>query len=416
MNPYLLFILAALAGAYALERIAEALDLRRLSPDVPEEFRGAYDPERYRRSQEYLRARTRFSIAADTLTTAFTVAFILLGGFGFVDRLARGFESGPIGTGLLFFGVLGLGNEFLGLPLSVYHTFVIEARFGFNKTTPRTFVLDLLKGWALAALLGGALGSILLKLFGEAGPGAWLWCWGAATAFSLGVAFLAPVLLLPLFNRFTPLPEGELRSALEALARREGFRLSGVFTMDGSRRSTKGNAFFTGFGRTRRIALYDTLVSKHPGEEIAAILAHEIGHCRKRHVPIGMAISVLLSGFMLFLLSRFLNNRELFDAFQVADLSVHASLTFFGFLYAPLGLILSLPRLALSRRFEREADEFAARACGSGVALAAALRRLSADNLSNLTPHPFGVFLHHGHPPVLERIRFLQGLPCGESS
>lgn len=406
MNPYLIFVLAVLLVGYAVERIASVLNARHASPQVPPEFEGLYDPERYRRSQQYLRANTRFGTLVDTVSNAVVVGFILLGGFELVDSFARSPGWAPIPTGLVFAAALALGADLLGLPFSIWRTFVIEQRFGFNRTGKKTFLLDHLKGWVLGGVLGGVLGALVLWLFEAAGEWAWVWCWGVLTVVGAFIAFISPVVIMPLFNKFQPLSEGELRAAIEALACQEDFAKRGIFTCDASRRSSKSNAFFTGFGKTRRIVLYDTLIQKHPTEEIVAILAHEIGHYRKKHIPKQLLASFLTAGLTLYLLSLFVNHRGLFDAFGMTHLSIYGSLVFFGFLYSPITTVLGLFGHRLSRRFEREADDFAARAAGAGPFIAA-LKRLAIENLSNLTPHPFYIFLHYSHPPVLARIRRL---------
>jgi STE24 endopeptidase len=407
LNPYLVFILAVLLAGWAVERLAALLNVRHATPELPVELEGFYEPARYRRAHEYLRTNSRFGAVVDTAFTFGLIAFILLRGFEWIDVRARALGWSPVPTGLFFAFVLAALLELVGLPVSLWRTFVIEQRFGFNRTTLRTFIADRLKAWTLGALLGGSLGALVLWLFAATGRWAWLWCWGALTAAGAFVTFIAPVWILPLFYELRPLREGELRSAIEALAGRERFALRGIFTVDASRRSSKANAFFTGFGQTRRIVLFDTLVRAHPAEEIVAVLAHELGHSRLRHVPVRLLISCVTTGATLLLISLFINNRQLFDAFSVTHLSIYGSLVFFGFLYQPISTLLGLGGNWLSRRFELAADRFAARAAG-GAPLAAALKRLSAENLSNLTPHRLVVFLHHGHPPVLERIRRLE--------
>ncbi|MGE4506202.1 MAG: M48 family metallopeptidase, partial [Desulfovibrionaceae bacterium] len=271
-----------------------------------------------------------------------------------------------------------------------------------------TFALDRLKGWLLTALLGGALLAALLWFLGRAGPLAWVWCWLAVSGFSLAMALLGPTLLLPLFNRFTPLEPGTLREGIEAMAARAGFRLSGIFVMDGSRRSTKGNAFFTGIGPTRRIALFDTLVDAQSTEETVGVLAHEIGHSRLGHIRKRLLTGVLKTGALLWLVSLFLQRPELQMALGMSEPSVHAGLLLFGVLFTPLSLPLSMLSAAVSRHHEFEADAFAARLTGRPGALASALAGLAARNKTNLTPHPLEVWLHHSHPPVLQRLARLE--------
>jgi len=410
MNLFLILILAILIGDYLLDLIVDILNMRHLRTDLPEEFVGYYDGERYGKSQEYLKETTRFGFVADSIATPLTIAFILLGGFNQVDLFARGFHLGAIPTGLIFAGALLLISQLMSIPFSIYSTFVIEERYGFNKTTPKTFVLDILKTWILAAVIGGILFSGVLWFFEKAGPWAWLWCWMALTLFQICLMFVAPVVILPIFNKFIPLPEGELRTAIEDYARTQHFKLKGIFTMDGSKRSTKSNAFFTGFGRFKRIVLFDTLIEKHTVDELVSVLAHEMGHYRKKHILKSMFLSILTSGLMFFILSLFINNRELFAAFGMDHVSVYASLFFFGFLYAPIEMLLSVFGNILSRRHEYEADAFAVDTYGKPEAMISALKKLSVDALSNLTPHPLKVFLSYSHPPVLDRIRAIRSL------
>jgi len=408
MNLYLILILAILIGSYLLDLIVDTLNLRHMKTDLPEEFQGYYDPAKYEKSQEYLRENTRFGILTDTVTTSVTVAFILSGGFNWVDQLVRRADLDPILTGLIFFGILVLAYQILHLPFSIYGTFVIEEKYGFNKTSPGTFVLDILKGWVLAALIGGIILAAVLWFFEKAGSWAWLYCWAAVTLIQLFLMLVAPVAILPLFNKFVPLEEGELRKAIQQYAEEQSFKIKGVFKMDGSRRSTKSNAFFTGLGKFRRIVLYDTLIEGHSVHELVSILAHEMGHYKMKHIFKSLVISVLTSGLMFSILSLFIRKRELHEAFQMEEPSVYGGLFFFGFLYSPMMMLLSIFGNVLSRKYEYEADAYAAKTTGDPTSMIDALKKLSVENFSNLTPHPLKVFLSYSHPPVLERIRAIR--------
>jgi len=408
MNVYGIIILAALAIGYLLELAGDLLNLRALRREPPEELGDLYDPEEYARSQAYNRARTRLGIVASTVDLAALLVFWFAGGFQLLDAWLRGFGFGPVVTGVLFIGVLVVAKGLLDLPFGVYSTFVVEERFGFNRTTPRTFVLDLAKGLLLSAALGAPIVALVLFFFERAGDAAWLYCWLVTTAFTLFFLFVFPTWIMPLFNKFEPLEEGELRDALFAYARSVDFGLGGIFVVDGSRRSSKANAFFTGFGRNKRIALFDTLVEKHPVRELVAVLAHEVGHYKLGHVFKNLAVSIAHSGVLFFLLSIFLEHRGLYDAFFMERTSVYAGLVFFGLLYAPIELVLSLVLNLQLRRHEYQADRFAVETTGEPEAMASALRRIAADSLSNLTPHPFYVFLNASHPPVLQRLRAIR--------
>ena len=408
MNIYLVIIISALVINYALSAIAAWLNLRNISEELPREFRGFYDQERYAKSQRYLRETTAFGLLHETFHLVVVLAFILFGGFNFVDSLARSAGLGPVSTGLIFAGIILLMSQVIDLPFSAWSTFVIEEKYGFNKTTPKTFVADILKGMGLTAVIGGAAFAGIIWFFETMGPSAWLYCWTALSLFQVMLMFVAPVLIMPIFNKFEPLEEGELKRSIMDYARKEKFKMQGIFKMDGSKRSTKSNAFFTGFGRFKRIVLFDTLIKRHTVEELTAIIAHEMGHYKLKHVFKGIIRSILMAGFTFWLLSFFIGNPGLFQAFQMEHISVYASLFFFGFLYAPIGMITGIVDKAISRRHEFEADEYAVRSYGHPEAMIAALKKLSVDNLSNLTPHPFMVFLEYSHPPVLERIKAIR--------
>ena len=306
--------------------------------------------------------------------------------------------------------MLVIVRTLLSLPFNIYDTFVIEERFGFNKTTPLVFMTDLFKGLGLGIVIGVPILAGVLAFFEYAGALAWLYCWIALTLVTLFLQFIAPTWIMPLFNKFTPLEDGELRESIMAYARRAEFPLENLFVMDGSKRSTKSNAFFTGFGKHKRIALFDTLIAAHAVPELVAVLAHEIGHYKKKHILQGMLISIAHSGVMLFLLSIFLHHQGLFDAFYVKQPSIYAGLIFFGMLYSPIELVISLAMNFLSRRNEYEADRFAIETTPDAEPFIAALKTLSVQNLSNLTPHPFHVALTYSHPPVLQRIQAIRRL------
>jgi STE24 endopeptidase len=408
MNIYGAIILVALLGNFVVGIIADWLNLRALAPELPAEFAGVYDSGKYAASQAYTRVKTRFGFVTGTFDLALLLLFWQVGGFNYLDQLVRGWGYGVVATGLLFTGILLLAKTLLGLPFSIYSTFVIEERFGFNRTSPATFLADLLKGVALTIVLGGPLLAAVLWLFATAGPLAWLWCWAAVSLFTLLVQFVAPTWIMPLFNKFTPLAEGELRRAIFAFAESVDFPLRNVFVMDGSKRSSKSNAFFTGFGRNKRIALFDTLINNHTVPELVGVLAHEIGHYQKKHILQGLVIGILHTGVMLYLLAIFVSHPGLFAAFYMEHSSVYAGMIFFGLLLTPIELVLSLLMNLLSRHNEFAADAFAAEHTGAPASMIGALKKLSVHNLANLTPHPFYVFIHYSHPPLLQRITALR--------
>jgi STE24 endopeptidase len=404
MNLYGIIILSALIVEYGLNLLADFLNLKALRDDLPKEVEGLYEPSAYRRSQEYTRVRTRFDLVTSTVDLAAILLFWFSGGFNLLDQSVRSGGFGPILTGMIYIGLLVLLRALFSLPFRIYSTFVIEQRFGFNKMTPATFLSDLVKGAALGLLLGGPLLAGMLFFFQFAGDLAWLYAWIAFSLFTLFVQFIAPTWIMPIFNKFTPLGEGELRDRILAYSRSVQFPLENVFVIDGSRRSTKSNAFFTGFGKRKRIALFDTLIAKHKVPELVAVMAHEIGHYKKKHILIGMALSIAHTGLMFFLLSFFIRQPGLYDAFYMEQPSIYAGLVFFGLLFTPIESILSLLLQAFSRRNEYEADRFSVETFEQPEAMIDALKKLSVHNLSNLTPHPFYVFLNYSHPPLLQRI------------
>lgn len=408
MNIYAVIILLALAVNYALNLISDLLNLRALQKALPDEFKDVFDEEKYRKAQEYTRVRTRFGLLTSTFSIIVLLVFWFAGGFNWVDVFVRDFGYGTIVTGLLFVGILILAQTIISLPFSIYSTFVIEERFGFNKTTPATFVTDRLKGLMLTILLGAPLLAGVIGIFEYLGAIAWLYAWAVVVIFTLFVQFIAPTWIMPLFNKFTPLEDGELKQAILDYAGKVSFPLRGIYKIDGSRRSSKSNAFFTGFGRNKRIALFDTLIENHSVPELVAVLAHEVGHYKKKHIPKNMVISILHTGVMLFLLSLFIRVPGLHEAFFMEHISVYAGLVFFGLLYSPIEMVLSVIMQVMSRKHEFEADRFAADTTGDPESMVSVLKKLSADNLSNLTPHPFHVFLHYSHPPVLQRIRAIR--------
>ena len=405
VNPFFFVILFALLVEYVLGVVANLLNLRSLRSEPPPALEGLYGSEEYRRSQEYIRVNTRSGLLSGTVDLVVVLCFWFAGGFNYLDQIVRSWGLHVIVSGLCYIGILLIGYSLIRLPFSIYRTFVIEERFGFNRTTPRTFVADMVKGLSLAVLLGGALLSGILALFQYAGHYAWVYCWMAFTVFTLVLEYVAPTWIMPLFNKFTTLQPGELREAILSYARSVDFPVRNVFVMDGSRRSGKSNAFLVGFGRNKRIALFDTLVNKHTVPELVAVVAHEIGHHKRKHILQGTVIGIAHAGVLFFLLSLFLGSPGLYEAFYMEQLSVYSGMVFFGLLYTPLEMVLSVMMHALSRRNEYVADRFAAQTIEQPRHLIEALKKLYAGNLSNLMPHPFYVFLNYSHPPLLQRVR-----------
>lgn len=404
LNCFFWLIIVALVGNFVITACADWLNLKALDPQLPDDFTDVYEATAYAKSQRYTREKTSFGLVASVFDLGVLLIFWQAGGFNRLDLAVRELSLGPVVSGLLYLGALFAAKTLLSIPFSAYGTFVLEEKFGFNRTTLRTFILDLLKGALLAVVLGAPLLGALLFFFEWAEGMAWLYAWGLTTTFIVIVQFVAPTWIMPLFNTFTPLAEGELRDKIMGYAKSVGFALDNVFVIDGSKRSSKSNAFFTGFGRHKRIALFDTLIARHSVSELVGILAHEIGHYKKRHILQGMVISVVHLGVMLYLLSLALESQGLFDAFGMSHRSVYGGLVFFGLLLTPLELVMSLLMNRLSRHNEFEADRFAVQTTGKSDDLVQALKKLSVHNLANLTPHPLYVVLHYSHPPLIDRI------------
>ena len=408
MNWIAWTILLFLIADFLLHLVADRLNLNALTDDIPESFQNIFDPEKYRQAQAYLRTNTRFGQIAGTVDLLVLLGFWFGGGFALVDDWARSLGWGSLATGLLFIGVLAGLKTLVDQPFSLYATFVIEQRFGFNKTSPAVWIKDRFKALLLAMGFGIPLLTGVLAFFQYAGSSAWIWCWALITLFMIVVQFIAPTWIMPLFNRFEPLDTGELKDAIMAYARAIDFSLDDIYVMDGSKRSSKSNAFFTGFGRHRRIVLFDTLIAGHTTDELVAVLAHEMGHYRMRHILKMMALGILQTGMLLFLMSLVIHTPALVEAFYIEQPSVHAGLVFFGLLYAPVDFFLGLIGHCVSRRHEFAADRFSATTTGKTRPMVEALKKLSLHNLSNLSPHPLYAFLNYSHPPVLQRIEALE--------
>lgn len=412
MNIFLIIIIAILVGQYLLGLISDSLNLSNIQEELPNEFKDVYDDEKYSKSQQYLKDTTKFGLIQSTFSTFFIISFIILGGFNYIDSIARATTEHEILRGLIFIGIITIAGIIIGIPFSIYSTFHIEEKYGFNKTTPKTFIMDIIKSLILTVVIGAPIMALVFWFFMKFENTAWLWSWGALTIIQIVLTFVAPIIIMPLFNKFTPLKDCELKDEIEQYAEKENFKMQGIFTMDGSKRSTKSNAFFTGFGKSRRIVLFDTLIERHTKEELTAVLAHEMGHYKKKHILKMIITSILESGIMFFILSQFLHNQQLFEAFGFPPehISVYAGIVFFGFLYSPINTILGIFSNISSRKHEYEADKFSVETYGHGDAMVRALKKLSSDNLSNLTPHPFTVFLSYSHPPVLKRIQAIKSL------
>jgi STE24 endopeptidase len=406
-NTVFIVIIGVLVFGYALEQLLDLLNLKHTMPGLPDELEGIYDREEYRKSQLYKRDNTRFSFVTGSLSLVVLMLVFFLGGFGWLDRWISGFISGYIPFVLVFFGFIALAGDILTTPFSVYGTFVIEEKYGFNRTTPRTFILDKVKGWILGLIIGGGLLALVTWIYMKTGPWFWLIILGVITLFSVFMTMFYSNLIVPLFNKQTLLEDGSLRDRIERFAAGVNFRLDNIFVMDGSRRSSKANAYFTGLGPKKRIVLFDTLISDLEEQEIVAVLAHEVGHYKKKHTLSGQVISFFQTALTLYLFSLFVGKDSFAVALGGTGASFHLGLIAFGILYSPISTVLGIGMNLFSRRNEYQADRFA-REHYDSEKLISSLKVLSKKNLSNLTPHPAYVFVHYSHPPLLQRIRALR--------
>jgi STE24 endopeptidase len=399
-------IIGILVADFIFERFLEYLNSTQWSDQLPEELKGIFDDEKYRQQQAYEKVNFRFSLVSSSFSFILVLLMFLLTGFAWVNSLALSVTVNPILVALVFFGILLFVSDLLTTPFSVYDTFVIEEKFGFNKTTPKTFLFDKLKGYLIGAIIGGGLLSLIIYIYQLTTTSFWIYAWGIVSLFSVFMVLFYSNLIVPLFNKQTPLPDGELKTAIKDFSDKVGFKIDNIYVIDGSKRSTKANAYFTGLGAKKRIVLYDTLINDLTVNELVAVLAHEIGHYKKHHVIWSLLLGVLQTGIVLFIFSLFVGSPELSAALGVKTPSFHIGLIAFGILYSPLSIITGLAMNIFSRKNEYQADEFAAKYF-DGKELASALKKLSVKNLSNLRPHPAYVFFHYSHPTLLQRLNAL---------
>ncbi len=400
-------IIAILVLDFLFEKYLDYLNTTKWSDTLPDEVKEIYDEKKYKKQQAYQRENHRFGMLTSSFSMAITLAMFLLFGFAMVDGWVWNITSNPIVAALLFFGILMFASDIINLPFSIYDTFKIEEKYGFNKTTPKTFVFDKIKGWLVGAIIGGGLLALIIFIYQKTGNLFWIYAWILISAFSIFMTMFYSNIIVPLFNKQTPLEDGELRDAISAFSEKVGFKLDNIFVIDGSKRSTKANAYFTGLGAKKRIVLYDTLIKDMTTDEIVAVLAHEIGHNKKKHVIQGLLIGLVQTGIVLFVFGLLIGNPKLSSALGVDEPNFHIGLVAFGVLYSPISFFTGIFMNILSRKNEYEADRFAAENF-KPEALASALKKLSVNNLSNLTPHKLYVFFHYSHPTLLQRLDHLK--------
>ncbi len=406
-NALFYIILGIIVVDFVIERWLDYLNSKKFSTELPEELKDVYDAGQYKKSQEYKKVNDRFSLITSSFSFLLISGMLIFGGFNLVDNWARSFTGHTILIALIFFGILAIASDILNLPFTLYDTFVIEEKFGFNKTTARIFILDKLKGYILGAVIGGGILSLIIWFYQLTTTSFWLYAWIAVSLFSIFMTMFYSTLIVPIFNKQTPLEEGELRNEIQKFSDRAGFKLDNVFVIDGSRRSTKSNAYFSGLGSRKRIVLFDTLIKDLSVNEIVGVLAHEIGHYKKKHTLTAIITSIIQTGITLFIFSLFVDNPQLSAALGSDIPSFHLGLIAFGVLYSPISMIIGLFMNHFSRKHEYSADWFAKEKY-NGDALIQALKKLTSKNLSNLTPHPIYVFFHYSHPTLLQRIRALK--------
>ena len=408
MNIIFWIILIALVIDFAIGLVSTILNLRSLQTKPPETLADIYDDKEYKTSQEYTLVQSKFGLLTGSIKLVLLLVFWFAWGFNYIDELVLEFGWNDIWSGVAFIGIISIALLILNIPLSLYSTFVIEERFGFNKTTYKTYILDTIKSIVLSLVIGLPCLIAILYFFEYTGDYSWLYVWIFISITSLVISIIGPIWIMPIFNKFTPLEAGELRDAIVEYAKMVDFKFNNIYVIDGSKRSAHSNAFFTGFGKTKRIALFDTLIDQLDTKEIVSVIAHEVGHSKKKHVLLGISMGIIHTGILLFALSLMLESEMLFDAFFMKNTSIYASIVFFGFLFTPIEMVVSLFMQSISRRNAHEADYWAVSTTTNEINLISGLKKLAQKNLSNLSPHPLYVTLNYSHPPLSRRIESIK--------
>lgn len=405
MNPTTFFyiLIVIIIVKYLFDTYIDLLNAKHFNDTIPNELEGIYNTEEYLKSQSYKKENHKFSIIVSGFSVLTTVLFFIFDGFALVDEISRNISNNIIIITLIFFGIILFASDLISLPFSYYQTFVIEEKYGFNKSSKKTFLLDKIKGWLMMIFIGGGILALLTWFYETTTSSFWVYAWVLIGVVTLFMNMFYSKLIVPLFNKQTPLQDGELKTEIENFGTKIGFKIENIFVIDGSKRSTKANAYFSGFGSQKRITLYDTLINDLETDEIVAVLAHEVGHYKKKHIIYNIILSLLLTGFTLFILSLLVGNNLLSQALGVETASFHIGLIAFTILYSPISEITSFFMNILSRKFEYQADDFAKNNF-NGQSLISALKKLSKNSLSNLTPNNLYVKIHYSHPTLLQRI------------
>ena len=405
-ETWLYLIIGLVVFNYLFSTVLDFVNAKNWRTEIPPIMKDYYNKEKYVKAKNYSKEKGRVSLISSTISSSITILFLASGGYGWLNNTISNYYEIPFLKSGFFFLALFILSDVISIPFSCFNTFVIEEKYGFNKMTVKTFVMDKIKGYLLTIIVGGLLlfGAIYLVSILE--KGFWIWLWISLSLLMVFVNMFYADLIVPIFNKLTPLETGSLRDNIESYTKKIGYSLKNIYIIDGSKRSSKANAFFSGLGPRKTIALYDTLVNNHTEEELVAVLAHEVGHYKKKHVLTSLFLSIFQLGLMCFLLEICLKVGEISQALGGEEIEFHLGLIAFGILYSPLGTILSILMNLNSRRNEFEADAFA-KETYDGVALATALKNLSVDSLSNLYPHPFYIFIHYSHPPLLKRLKAL---------
>ncbi|MCF6183943.1 MAG: M48 family metallopeptidase [Bacteroidales bacterium] len=406
-NTVFLIIIVILVFSYILSEYLDFLNSKYRNKNIPDELKGIYDDEKYEKSQKYGKTNSKLSFLSSSFVLVLTLGMFFFGGFNFVNEIAVSFSDNKIIQALIFFGILLLASDIITTPFAVYSVFVIEEKFGFNKTTVKTFIFDKLKGWLLGAVIGGGILALITWFYLKTNNMFWIYAWITVSIFSVFMTMFYSSIIVPLFNKQTPLEDGELRNAIEKFARKAGFKLDNIFVIDGSKRSTKANAYFSGLGPKKRIVLYDTLINDLTVDEIVAVLAHETGHYKKKHTVSNIITAIVQSGIMFYIFSLLVDNPQLSQALGSETVSFQLGLVAFGILYSPISMIIGFFMNGISRKHEYEADAFAKK-YGQAEGLISGLKKLTAKNLSNLTPHPLYVKFNFSHPTLYQRIKALK--------